>query len=40
MKAKLQYTFWKEKEWWIGYFNEFPSYMTQGESLDELKKSA
>lgn len=23
---------------WLGYFEEFPDYMTQGESLDDLKE--
>ena len=24
---------------WLGYLEEFPDYMTQGESLDELKEN-
>ena len=24
---------------WLGYFEEFPDYMTQGETLEELQES-
>jgi hypothetical protein len=24
---------------WLGYFEEFPDYMTQGESLEELEEN-
>lgn len=24
---------------WLGYLDEFPDYMTQGENLDELKEN-
>jgi predicted RNase H-like HicB family nuclease len=32
-----KYTYWQDEDMWIGYLSEFPDYMTQGESLDELK---
>lgn len=38
MKTK-KYVYWQDKNLWIGYLEEFPDYMTQGESLDELKEN-
>ena len=35
----IKYTYWKDEEMWLGYLSEFPDYMTQGESLDELKEN-
>jgi predicted RNase H-like HicB family nuclease len=34
-----KYTYWQDENMWIGFFSEFPDYMTQGESLDELKEN-
>ena len=31
------YTYWKEEEIWLGYLEEFPDYITQGEDLEDLK---
>ncbi|WP_198013814.1 type II toxin-antitoxin system HicB family antitoxin [Desulforegula conservatrix] len=28
---------WQEADFWLGYSEECPDYMTQGESLEELK---
>ena len=33
----LRYTYWQDGEMWLGYLEEFPDYMTQGESLEELQ---
>jgi predicted RNase H-like HicB family nuclease len=33
-----KYSYWQEDNMWIGYFEEYPDYMTQGESLEELKE--
>jgi predicted RNase H-like HicB family nuclease len=32
-----KYVYWKNDDMWIGYLEEYPDYMTQGEDLDELK---
>ena len=37
--AKTKYTYWQEGEVWLGYLEEFPDYLTQGVSLDELKEN-
>ncbi len=32
----VQYTFWQDGEFFLGYLNEFPEYETQGYSKEEL----
>ncbi len=32
-----RYIHWRDGEMWLGYFEEFPDYMTQGETLEELQ---
>lgn len=32
----VQYTFWRDGEFFIGYLNEYPDYETQGYSKEEL----
>ena len=32
-----RYVYWQEDEFWFGYFEEYPDYWTQGESLDDLQ---
>lgn len=34
-----RYTYWEDDGLFIGYLDEFPDYMTQGISLDELKEN-
>jgi predicted RNase H-like HicB family nuclease len=34
-----RYVYWKDEDMWLGYLEELPDYMTQGESLDELKEN-
>lgn len=33
---KLEYTFWRDGEFYIGHLNEYPEYETQGYSKEEL----
>ena len=33
---KLEYTFWKDGEFFIGHLNEYRDYETQGYSKEEL----
>ncbi len=37
MSAKIPFTYWQDGQDWLGYLNEFPDYLTQGESLDDLR---
>lgn len=34
---KTRVTWWKDGEHYIGYLDEYPDYLTQGESIDDLK---
>ena len=36
--ALIGFTYWKDGEMWLGYLEEYPDYMTQGTSLDDLKE--
>lgn len=31
------FTYWQDGEAWLGYLDEFPDYLTQGEGLVDLK---
>ena len=37
--SSLDFTYWQDGSFWVGYLDEFPDYMTQGESLEELKEN-
>jgi predicted RNase H-like HicB family nuclease len=32
----VKYTFWQDGDFFLGYWNEYPDYLTQGYSKDEL----
>ena len=32
-----RYVHWQDGDMWLGYFEEYPDYMTQGESLEDLQ---
>ncbi len=36
--ASIGFTYWQDEEMWLGYLDEYPDYMTQGTSLDDLKE--
>jgi len=35
--STARYVHWQDGEMWLGYFEEFPDYLTQGETLVELE---
>ena len=35
---KIKYTYWEDDGDFLGYLNEYPDYMTQGCSLEDLKE--
>ena len=35
--ARARYVHWQDGEMWLGYLEEFPDYLTQGESLADLE---
>lgn len=36
---KRKYIYWKDGNNWLGYLEEYPDYMTQGESFEDLKEN-
>lgn len=37
--TELKFTWWKSDQFFIGYLNDYPDYMTQGISKEELIKN-
>ena len=35
----VRYVYWQDGEMWLGHLDEFPDYMTQGETLEELQEN-
>jgi len=35
----VRYIYRQDGDTWLGYLEEFPDYMTQGETLEELKEN-
>ncbi|OGV99378.1 MAG: hypothetical protein A2Z59_02995 [Nitrospinae bacterium RIFCSPLOWO2_02_39_17] len=35
----IRFIYWQDNNMWLGYLEEYPDYMTQGETLDELKEN-
>jgi predicted RNase H-like HicB family nuclease len=33
-----RYVYWQDGKQWVGYFEEFPDYLTQGDTLDDLQE--
>ena len=36
---KKKYVYWQVEDMWLGYLDEYPDYMSQGKTLDELKEN-
>jgi predicted RNase H-like HicB family nuclease len=34
-----RFIYWQDDDMWLGYLEEYPDYMTQGKSLEELKEN-
>ena len=34
---RARFIFWQDEDAWLGHIEEFPDYVTQGETLDDLK---
>ncbi|MSU24440.1 MAG: type II toxin-antitoxin system HicB family antitoxin [Opitutus sp.] len=34
----VAFTYWQDGEQWLGHLDEFPDYLTQGLSLEDLKE--
>jgi predicted RNase H-like HicB family nuclease len=35
---KLDYTYWSDDGWLLGYLNDYPGHLTQGKNLPELEE--
>ncbi len=33
---KVKYTYWRDGEYYLGFLNDYPDYVTQGYSKEEL----
>ena len=38
MEAK-KYIYWQDDNMWLGYLEEYPDYMTQGQAFEELAEN-
>jgi len=38
LMSTARYVHWQEGETWLSYFEQFPDYLTQGESLSDLEE--
>jgi predicted RNase H-like HicB family nuclease len=36
--ASIGFTYWQDGDMWLGYLDQYPNYMTQGTSLEDLKE--
>jgi predicted RNase H-like HicB family nuclease len=36
---RMKYIYWQDEGMWLGYLEEYPDYMTQGESIEELEEN-
>jgi len=39
MNSEVKIIYWQDGDHWLGYVEEYPDYMTQGQSLLELKEN-
>jgi hypothetical protein len=37
--AGKKYVYWQDDNMWLGYLEEYPDYMTQGETIEELEEN-
>ena len=37
--SSKKYKYWQDNDLWLGYLVEYPDYLTQGRTLNELKEN-
>jgi predicted RNase H-like HicB family nuclease len=37
--STARYIRWQDQGMWLGYFEEFPDYITQGETIEDLEST-
>lgn len=35
----VRYIYWQDEGMWLGYLEEYPDYMTQGQTVEELQEN-
>jgi hypothetical protein len=35
----MKFVYWQDNDIWLGYLEEYPDYMTQGKTIEELKEN-
>lgn len=35
--TSMKYMYWEDQGQWVGYFEQYPDYLTQGDSLEDLQ---
>jgi hypothetical protein len=35
----VRFVYWQDGTFWVGHLEEFPDYLTQGESFDDLEEN-
>ena len=38
MKKEIEYSYWQDGDWYLGYLHEQPEHWTQGKTLAELEE--
>jgi predicted RNase H-like HicB family nuclease len=38
-ETRIKFVHWQSDLFWLGYLVDFPDYLTQGETLDELREN-
>jgi len=38
LMKSIRYVFWQDGDAWLGHLEEYPDYLTQGESLSDLEE--
>ena len=36
---KKRYIYWQDGDMWLGYLEEYPDYLTQGKTIQELEEN-
>ncbi len=35
----IRYVHWQDEDMWLGYVEDYPDYVTQGETIEELQEN-
>ena len=35
----VKIVYWQDSDFWVGHFQDYPDYLTQGTTLEELKEN-